>query len=135
MSDRRNPYLILGVDYGCTRQEAAKAFARVSRRLRRSTGERFTIEDANWALHQIEHAIEDPTSAIVAFRVPADPDVFESRVGSELTRPRPLPRTTEPSEEAVDQLRAEALGAVLAEDLGALAELGLALCYYDPDSP
>lgn len=135
MSDRRNPYLILGVDYGCSPEVAAQAFARTTRRLRRDPDAPYTVEDATWALHQIEQAVQDPAAAITAYRVPADPTVFEP-IESGLAgaaRTQPLGRTTPPSEEAVDALRAAALLPLLREELLALAELGLDLCYRDPD--
>src|SRR5947199_206120 len=49
----RNPYLIVGVDFGSSGDEARHAFAHAARRIRREGGA-WDIEDLNWALHEIE---------------------------------------------------------------------------------
>jgi hypothetical protein len=86
----RNPYLLLGLDYGVGADEARRAFARAARRLRRSGGTEVTIEDLNWALHQIQSQDGDPFDAVGLFRVPANPAVFNP-TGEGLFTPPPVP--------------------------------------------
>jgi hypothetical protein len=109
---RRNPYLILGIDFAAEPTEAAKAFARVSRRLRRERGDGvpFTIEDATWALHEIEQAATDPEANLGVFRVPANPEVYEVAAGPGIVglEPHNLARTTAPgSPDAIVSLQAQ----------------------------
>lgn len=123
---RRNPYLILGVDFAAEPSEAAKAFARVSRRLRRERSDDapFGIEDATWALHEIEQAATDPEATLGVFRVPAQPQVYEVSPGPGIVglEPQNLMRTTAPGSpdaivslqaQVVDHLGREALNASL----------------------
>jgi hypothetical protein len=114
MGDRRNPYLILGVDFASDPAEATAAFAKLSRRLRRGrSGTAFTLEDATWALHEVEQAAEDPEATIGVFRVPANPDVYEVPSGPGLLslEPENLGRTTPvgSSADAVLRLQAEVI--------------------------
>jgi hypothetical protein len=85
----RNPYLILGVPFGTSREEANAAFVRRARRLRRGdrpaaglTG----LTDLTWALNQIEEALGDPSAALGIYRVPARPEAFAG-TGPGLLRP------------------------------------------------
>jgi hypothetical protein len=121
---RRNPYLILGVDFGADPAEATAAFARISRRLRREPDGMFSLEDATWALHEIEQAASDPGAVLGIFRVPANPDVYEipSSPGIVGLEPENLPRTTPPGStdavvtlqaQVVDHLGHEAMNATL----------------------
>jgi hypothetical protein len=121
---RRNPYLILGIDFGAEPAEAAAAFARLSRRLRRKPDGMFSLEDATWALHEIEQSASDPEAALGIFRVPANPDVYEIPSGAGLVglEPQNLTRTTPPGStdavvtlqaQVVDHLGHEALNATL----------------------
>ena len=87
MTDRRSPYLILGVPYGASKNEAARAFARATRRLRRQNDAPYDLEDLNWALHAIEQRIEDPSSSIDDYRMPADPSVYEVPTGEGVLNP------------------------------------------------
>lgn len=113
MGDRRNPYLILGVDFAAESAEAAAAFARLSRRLRRarSGSAVFTLEDATWALHEIEQAATDPEATIGVFRVPANPAAYEIPSGPGIVglEPQNLGRTTPEgsSSDAVVRLQAQ----------------------------
>ena len=95
---RRNPYLILGVHYGTGRDEATRAFARMSKRARRDGHFPHTIEDLTWALNQIKSQIENPTSDLTTFRVPADPDVMSvpPLLDSDAFAPKPIERRTPP---------------------------------------
>ncbi len=106
----RNPYLILGVDFAASHDEARHAFARAARRIRRSDGP-WEIEDLNWALHEVEALQANPADTVSLYRVPANSDVFEPG-GEGLFRPPPvgLPRRTESSDpEALEGIRRAAL--------------------------
>jgi hypothetical protein len=101
----RNPYLIIGVDFGASRDEARHAFARAARRTRREGGT-WTIEDLNWALHEIDALEQNPADLVGLYRVPADPSVFEP-AGVGLFKPTPvaLERQTAADEQAVSELK------------------------------
>jgi hypothetical protein len=91
MTDRRDPYLILGIDHGTDAAHAAAAFARATRRVRTDAEPRYTIEDITWALHRIEQAETDPEASLDSFRVPADPTVyFDGQVDRLLPASSPL---------------------------------------------
>ncbi len=99
----RNPYLLLGLDYGAGADEARRGFARAARRLRRSGGTEVTIEDLNWALHQVQSRETDPLDAVDLFRVPANPAVFAPRGNGLFTPPPvPLPRRGRTEQSDVD---------------------------------
>lgn len=105
----RNPYLILGVDFGASGDDARHAFAHAARRIRRQGGA-WTIEDLNWALHEIESLESNPTDTVSLYRVPADPGVFDAG-GEGLFEPEavPLARRTEPGDAAaLDSVRVRA---------------------------
>jgi hypothetical protein len=85
----RNPYLILGVDFGASREDARRHFAHAARRIRRRDG-LWTREDLTWALHEIESLATNPDDTVSIFRVPADPTAFDP-VGDGLYRPAPVP--------------------------------------------
>jgi hypothetical protein len=93
----RNPYLILGVDFGASGAEARRRFALAARRIRREGG-RWAKDDLTWALHEVESLETDPADSVSIFRVPADPQAFEP-AGEGLFKPPPvpLPRRTEPT--------------------------------------
>ena len=44
MGNRRSPYLILGVPYGASKNDAARAFARATRRLRRQSDAPYDLD-------------------------------------------------------------------------------------------
>jgi len=105
-TDRRNPYLILGVDFGTHRAQASRHFAQAVRRLKSTTDSPYTIEDLTWALSQVEHYEADPAQAVDIFRVPADHAVF-SPPGPGLLQPPPIAMdrsTPEDDPEAVASL-------------------------------
>lgn len=95
---RRNPYLILGVHYGVGRDEATRAFAATSKRARRDDQFPYSIEDLTWALNQIKSQIENPTSDLTTFRVPADPAALSvpSLLESDAFAAQPIARRTPP---------------------------------------
>jgi hypothetical protein len=121
----RNPYLILGVDFGAGADAARRAFALAARRIRRQGGQ-WEIEDLNWALHEVEALESNPADLVSVYRVPANPEVFEP-AGAGLFRPPPIPlerRTTPGDPVALAALRdiaARELDEALATALGALA--------------
>jgi hypothetical protein len=130
--DRRNPYFILGIDYGASKDTARKASGRVIRKVKRDPDAVYSIEDVTWALHQVEQAIDDPASAISHFRVPANPDLFVEGSRVALSLPAtPLPRTTlTPTADELDELRIHALDEALDAYVCAAAEhLDLSLLF------
>jgi hypothetical protein len=105
----RNPYLILGVDFAASGDEARRAFARTARRVKREPGQ-WEIEDLNWALHEIEALESNPADLVSVYRVPANAEVFHP-AGAGLFRPPAvaLARRTQPGDpEALGALRAAA---------------------------
>jgi hypothetical protein len=123
MDERRNPYLILGVPYGASRGEARRAAARRTRELRRREDASYSTEDVTWALHQVEQVIDDPSSAVEVFRVPAAPGILDAPSGQGLFHPPaiPLPRRTGPlTEVEFTQIRHRAVAAVSKDVLAAL---------------
>jgi hypothetical protein len=117
---RRNPYLILGVPYGSGREEATRAFAKASRRARREEFFPHSVEDLTWALNQIKAQIENPSTDLNTFRLPADPDVLSvpSLHDSEAFKPKPIERRTPPVtqqdlQDVMDQIREELLEQII----------------------
>ena len=113
MSDNhRSPWLLLGVDYGCTKEEASRGFAAASRRLRRSGDDRVSLDDLTWALNELEAADAGAFDAVDHFRVPADPAAYEppeqSTIGL-LAPPRPEPERVTPHSGSADRRTAAEL--------------------------
>jgi hypothetical protein len=100
VSDRRNPYLILGIDHGADATQASAAFARATRRLRNHPGPPYTIEDLTWALHRIEQRAQ--IRRATRRRIPpAHAPSVPGRQTVRMTRARPpmpwtAPTATEP---------------------------------------
>lgn len=96
---RRNPYLILGVDFGASHDEARRGFVRAIRRVRSPDEQlQYSEEDVTWALHQIEQIELDPHHAVNVYRVPADPAVFSTEAHGLLNPAAdPLPRSSQPT--------------------------------------
>jgi hypothetical protein len=103
----RNPYVILGIPYGATREQANIAFARRARPLRRLGAEgRDRMTDLTWALNQIDEAIREPDNALWLYRIPADPAVLgPSGPGEFAPPPLRLDRRTGDSTEARARLQ------------------------------
>jgi hypothetical protein len=137
MATPRNPYIVLGIDFATPVDEAKKAFASVSRRLRRHPDPPFTLEDVTAAEHEIKQ-LTDPAGSTGIFRVPADPGAYEVAGAAEQLSlaPRNLPRRTPSSAQSTAaelEARARAFEAqildnelvpgldALADQLGALA--------------
>lgn len=74
--DRRNPYIILGIPFGASREEANVAFARKAKALRRKASARLALTDLTWALNQVDEAIQHPERELGIYRVPADPNAY-----------------------------------------------------------
>lgn len=110
MSERKSPYLILGVPFGASKAEAARAFAKATRRVRKQVGAPYDLEDLNWALHAIEQRIEDPALSIDDYRMPADRSVYEIPTGVGVLNPpiQIYERRSAPTDSAtMDALRAQ----------------------------
>lgn len=109
-TDRRNPYVILGVPFGASEEEARSGFARARRRLRQDSDAPFNDEDLTWALHQVEQLIANPELAVDVYRVPADPGAAGNEpVGLFNPAPHALERHTEPNGVEWEAMRREGL--------------------------
>jgi hypothetical protein len=74
--ERRNPYLVLGLPFGASRDEAVRAFARRTKFLRRlGPAGRARHTDLTGALHELETAPPEPATRMAPYRIPADPAV------------------------------------------------------------
>lgn len=89
--ERRNPYIVLGVPFGASHDDATKAFSRLTKPLRRSgDAGRAMLTVLTSALKDIEDQPEHPDAAMAPYRVPADPDVAHGE-GVFAPPPEPLP--------------------------------------------
>jgi hypothetical protein len=87
--ESRNPYILLGLPFGSSREAALAAFARKSRPLRRGGRDGAQqLTDLTWALSQVTELINDPDANMSLFRIPSDPDSF-SFEGAGVMRPKP----------------------------------------------
>lgn len=110
MTERRNPYFILGLDHGTTERDLVnRGLSRASRRVRAMPSAPFDITDCTWAADELTRGDVDPATDVTTFRVPADPTVFARTTDVPVPPPRNLPRTTGASDSALDRLRADAL--------------------------
>ena len=71
------PHLVLGVSFGCSPDDAVKAFALKSRRVKGGDNAQFEIEDLTTALSEIQQGAR-PDSVSLRFAVPANPMAFKS---------------------------------------------------------
>lgn len=124
MAERRNPYVILGLDYGASPEAAQAAFAKLSRRLRREGRARYGIEDATWALHEIEHAATDPNVNLGTYRVPANPAAYhyQADAGAGWLEPPDLPAAGGAGDDEIARLRADVAHELAAAVLGELVD-------------
>ena len=119
-SGRRNPYVILGIRFGASRDEASDAFALRARGLRHAPDGTERLNELTWALNQVDEILKEPELALEVYRVPADPGALEPDEPGVL-RPPPemMSRTTTSSEaelgELMDAARREAVAALQAE--------------------
>lgn len=119
----RNPYLILGIPFGSSREHAQMAFAKRARPLKRQgDAGRDMLTELTWALNQIDDAIVDPDKALHVYRIPADQGAFEG-MGFGLFSPAPerLERQQPPSDGALLELKNRAAQELLLAQLRALA--------------
>jgi hypothetical protein len=123
VADPRNPYVMLGIPFGCPRELATKAFARKAKGMRRQRDAAAALTQLTWALNQVEENLRDPRTALHVYRVPADPRAFDP-TGTGVLRPAPapMPRQSGSSEHAWAELleaaRAEAVAGMTAEVSG-----------------
>jgi hypothetical protein len=117
--DRRNPYFILGLDYGASKDEARRATARVLRRLKTTPDAQYTAADVTWALHEVEQVNDDPDAGVHIFRVPSSPGPIGLPGSEGLFAPAATPevRSSPPSTEADLERLATAALAELASSL------------------
>lgn len=126
-SDLRNPYVILRIPFGASRDTATRAFARLSKGLRRDPDASDILTELTWSLNQVQEALRDPRAALHIYRVPADEAAFvPSGVGTLRPRPEPMARATGEStkdlEAVLDDVRREAVCAAVA-DVASSADL------------
>lgn len=69
--EEQNPYVILGVPFGASRDVATAAFALKAFDLDHEADEA-VLTRLTWALNQIEEVVKDPETALHLYRVPAD---------------------------------------------------------------
>lgn len=69
--ERRNPYLLLGIPFGASRDEVSKAYTRKVTASKAAGGT--PQADLAWALLQIEKGPQPPEAGLAPYRVPADP--------------------------------------------------------------
>lgn len=102
----RNPYLVLGIPFGAPRAEANAAFAKKAQALKREGGSLDQMTDLTWALQRINVAIREPATAMELYRIPADPEAFQSG-GDGVLRPPPekLPAAEGDRAAALEELR------------------------------
>ncbi len=99
----RNPFVLLGIPFGSSRDVATSAFARRAKKLRRAPNGAERLTDLTWALNQAE-VLDGSTTAVDIYRIPADPTAFEAR-GTGVLNPAPelLERRTESGSSDRDQ--------------------------------
>jgi len=118
-----NPYVLLGIPFGASRELANVAFARKARPLKRQ-GEagREGLVGLTSALNQIDEVLTEPDQVIDIYRVPADPEAFEGHGGGVFSpAPELLGRRQPVSEQAIVMLMSRAAGEVLSEALRSAA--------------
>lgn len=107
----RNPYVVLGIPFGASADEAMAAFAGKARGLRRVPNGAERLRDLTWALNQVQEVLKEPRLALEIYRVPADPRCF-APLGPGVLSPSPerLSRQTDSSEREVERLFREVEG-------------------------
>jgi hypothetical protein len=108
---QRNAYVLLGLPFGASREEANVAFARKARALRRAGPEGHEqLTDLTWALNQIDEALANPAAAMHIYRIPADPDAFTAS-GAGLFAPSPESLPAQPGDRAAAYAEVRAVAA------------------------
>ena len=116
-ADRTNPYVLLQVPFGESRDQATKAFTRRAKGLRRRADGAALLTQLTWALNQVAEAVKDPQAAVHIYRVPADEAALVPR-GTGVLRPPPEPRERRTGSslaalaKLTDEARAEAVSAL-----------------------
>ena len=104
--ERRNPYIVLGIPFGASRDEATRAFLRRAKSLRRlGDAGRSLHTDLTAALKEIEERPDDPDAVMSPYRIPAVPDA-ERGTGAGVFAPPPEP--FDPPEGSLADVRAAA---------------------------
>jgi hypothetical protein len=105
MAAPRTPYLILGIPFGSSRDDANIAFARRAKSLRRAgAAGRDLLTDLTWALNQIDEGLRHPEAAMEIYRIPADPAALSS-AGSGVLMPPPEALPPRPADQATARQR------------------------------
>jgi hypothetical protein len=105
----RNPYLLLGIPFGASREEATAAFVRKARPLRRAgTAGSDRLTDLTWALNQIDEKVQRPQESMDIYRIPGCPDALRPSGAGGLLDPGPETLSARPAdrEAALRELRA-----------------------------
>ena len=114
-AELRNPYVLLGVAFGASRDVATAAFSKKARALRRAPDGQERLTELTWALNQVQEVLKDPRAALEVYRVPADPGAFvPDAVGLLDPGPIRLGRRHESSWANQSELLNRALGEALA---------------------
>ena len=116
----RNPYVLLGLPFGASRDEANIAFARRAKALRLAgAAGRDQLTELTWALNQIDEVIAHPAAAMHLYRIPADPSAFDaSGVGVFAPGPEPLDARPGDRQAAADEVQRLAIHEYLRHLLG-----------------
>ncbi len=116
---QRNPYVLLGVPFGASRDVAQAAFAKRARRLRRKPDGADLLTDLTWALNQVDEVLRQPDLAVDVYRIPADPSALvPDRPGILNPEPEPLA----PRYSLDDEAKREALLSVYREAIEVVSD-------------
>ena len=115
----RNPYVLLGVPFGSSRDVAQAAFAKRARRLRRQPNGADLLTDLTWALNQVDEVLRHPELAVDVYRIPADPSALVPDRPGILN---PEPEVLEPRYKLDDEARQDALLAVYREAIDVVSD-------------
>jgi hypothetical protein len=88
----RNPYLILGLPFGASREEVDRAFERRRGPLQASADEhRDELADLEWAVRRIKEGPDDPSLETLVYRLPSDADAMRADGGGVFAPPPETP--------------------------------------------
>ena len=99
MNAKRNPWLVLGLDYGADVSQAAPAMARRLHAIRAETDPSYDRKDLVWALNMIERIRAGTESDLEYLRLPSPewpPNLPDGATGLFRPPPAALPRSTPP---------------------------------------
>jgi hypothetical protein len=104
--ERENPYLVLGLPFGASREEAQQAFVRRTKALRaQRNGPALTA--LTRALQQLDAVQGAPESHLAPYRIPADPTALHGD-GPGVFDPPPPPAGGATREQLCDLIRQHA---------------------------